>query len=698
MKGVYGGLWSSVLLLLLLGSGWAAEADKEKPAKTATLDSWTVTATKIDVDPDTVPFSVWSVDRQNIESQPRHFMSNFGELIRDLPGVHVAQYYPWGPPWVHLRGTGYFIGRTIFLVDGIPVTPFISSTINNEDIERVDVLLGPSSAIYGANASGGVVNVLTRKGKPTTGANAGVSYGSFNTWRPHASIGDKKGDWNYYFSYNGDYSSGYNMKPVDGMIDLYKRGKTQYLWDASYQTNDYRYNYFMGKVGYENPQGLGFVGTYNYEQLYLYGGQPGMILNNDGTQGIGSFKFYTPIGEIAKVTATAGYQNFNRPQLYTKGLSLVNNKLKLDTTPTTRSEWQTDRMPLEVQSDFFLGKNNILTAGVSYSREKEVREDYNRINGKRTAKTDYTTDQMAFYLQDQLFLLDNKLSLLGGLRYDQWKFFDVYDQVSNPQRPEDINKDIVTYRGGAKYRFNEVFALRSSAGTAYWPGTPLWFYRNVTSGVTQREANPNLKPEKTWMADLGGEVTLTPYGTLFTATAYYGEISDMVSYRYDVNPKVTGGTIIRSLNLGTAEIYGLELSLQQKITQELGFFGSLTLNRSRLKDSGVNTGNQLRNAPDYWGSLGLRYLNKDWINGELVFRFSDDRYYDDENTNLPYFHMDAYQTLDLKLWRDWKLSDRWILKTALSGVNLFNQQYATEIVYVNPGFYVQADVRLTYRF
>ncbi len=82
-------------------------------------------------------------------------MSNFGELIRDVPGVHVAQYYPWGPPWVHLRGTGYFIGRTVFLVDGIPVTPFLSQTINNMDIERVDVILGPSSALYGANSSPG---------------------------------------------------------------------------------------------------------------------------------------------------------------------------------------------------------------------------------------------------------------------------------------------------------------------------------------------------------------------------------------------------------------------------------------------------------------------------------------------------------------------------------------------------------------
>ncbi|MFH0789952.1 MAG: TonB-dependent receptor, partial [Pseudomonadota bacterium] len=235
-------------------------------------------------------------------------------------------------------------------------------------------------------------------------------------------------------------------------------------------------------------------------------------------------------------------------------------------------------------------------------------------------------------------------------------------------------------------------------GTAYWPGTALWFYRNVKSGMTWREANPNLKPEKTWMVDLGGEVTLSPCGTLFTATAYYGEIQDMVSYRYDVNPLVSGGTIIRSFNLGTAEIYGLELLLQQKITKELSFLASLTLNHSRLKDSGTNSGHQLRNAPDYWGSLGLRYLKPEWVNAELLYRFSGDRYYDDENTDLPYFHMEAYQTVDLKLWRDWKLSKKWTLKTTLSGVNLLNNQYATEIVYVNPGLYIMADMRVTYHF
>ncbi len=685
-----------------VGAGWTASEDrKDESTETATgyhLEGITVTATKTETPAELVPITAYTVGPAEIESQPSYYMSNFGELIRDVPGVHVAQYYPWGPPWVHLRGTGYFIGRTVFLVDGIPVTPFMSQTINNNDIERVDVVLGPSSALYGANASGGVVNVITKTGKADTGATVGTGYGSLNTWRPHTSIGKESGEWNYYFSYNGDYSDGYAMKPVDGMIQLYKLGKTQYLWDASYEDNDYRYSYFMGKVGWRNSNGAGFSAAYNFENLYLYGGQPGLVLNDDGTQGIGSFKFFSPIGKSAKVTLSTGYQSFDRPGKNIKGLSLVNNQLVLNTTPTTRTEWTNDRLPIDLQTDLYVFENHVLTLGAFWSREKEVRETYTISTGARTDKTDYTTDQTAFYAQDQMFFLEDRLCLLAGLRWDYWDFHDVFDQVSNPQNPESIQKDHLSYRGGVRYRFNDTFSLKSSAGTAFWPGTALWFYRNVKSGMTWREANPNLEPEKSWMVDLGGEFRFAKTGTFFSITPYYGEINDMVSYRYDVNPYVQGGTIIRTQNLGTAEIYGVEFGVEQRITGNLSLFGALTLNHSRLKDSGANTDHQLRNAPDYWGSLGVRYIDPDLFNTQVTLRVSDDRYYDDENTDLPYFHMEAYQTVDAKIWRDWKIAKDWVLTTGLSGTNLFDQDYATEIVYVNPGRTIQADVLLKYQF
>lgn len=541
-------LLSSLFTLLVAFTAPAAETGQgeAKPGAAASLGEITVTATKTATPAELLPVTAYTVDQKEIEAQPNYFMSNFGELIRDLPGVHVAQYFPWGPPWVHLRGTGYFIGRTAFLVDGVPVSPFVSQTINNNDISRVDVLLGPSSALYGANASGGAVNIITKSGQDQRGARFATGYGSYDTWRTHASVGDKEGNFNYYFSYNGDYSGGYAMKPVSGMVDLYKRGKTQYLWDASYENNRYEYSYLMGKAGWENSKGIGVLASYNYESLYLYGGQPGLVLNDNGSQGVGLFKFYAPIADIMKVTASAGYQLLDRPGKNISGLTLVNDRLVLRSTPTTRTEWTNERVPLELQTDFYLAKNNTLTAGAFWCRENEVRETYSLTSGARTAKTDYTTDQTAFYLQDQMFLLDDKLSLLAGVRWDQWKFHDVYDQSSSPQRPDGFSKDQVTYRGGAKYRFNDFFALRASAGTAYWPGTATWFFNNTRSGMTWREANPSLEPEKTWMVDLGAEITLPKLGTMFSVTPYYGEITDMVSYRYDVNPAVAGGTIIRT--------------------------------------------------------------------------------------------------------------------------------------------------------
>ncbi|NJL60099.1 MAG: TonB-dependent receptor [Desulfobacteraceae bacterium] len=223
-------------------------------------------------------------------------------------------------------------------------------------------------------------------------------------------------------------------------------------------------------------------------------------------------------------------------------------------------------------------------------------------------------------------------------------------------------------------------------------------FQNISTGKSQREANPNLNPEKTWMLDLGTDVVLPKFRTSFNITGYYGEIEDIVSYRYDENPLISGGSIIRSQNLGGAKIYGLEIGFSQPLTEHLSLIGALTLNHSEIIDDPLNSGHQLRNAPDYWGSLQLAYLNPALVNANLLFRFSDDRYYDDENTELPFFHMSSYETVDLKIWRDWKLCDTWTLTTTLSAVNIFDDDYETEIVYVNPGRYIEGMIGVKYLF
>lgn len=694
-------VWSVGLIALVCLSISFPAGAWETGRDAVTLDNVMVTATKTTVNEDLASVEAYTVTRNDIDYQPSHYMDNFGELIRDLPGVHVAQYYPWGPPWVHLRGTGHFLQRSVYLIDGIPIHAFLSPAVHSGDIESVDVVLGPSSALYGASAAGGAVNIITRGGKAGDGVNASIGYGSNNTFRPRVSIGDDNGSFNYRISYSGDFSDGYQMKPIDGMVELYNLGKKQYVRTASVEDNRYEHNWLSAKAGWRNKTGTRVSLAVNYLNRYLYGGQPGYVINDYGDTLVSSLRFEHPLSDWGRLSVATGYQFQGLPSQDNAGASIVNGQVVVNDTVTTTTEWDRKRIPLELQGDVYLGEKNILTMGLSWAREDEDTDKFSGTTGSQTYRYDLTTDILGLYIQDQAFFMDDRLSLLAGLRYDEWEYSDIYDSGSSNPTPESVKKDHVTYRAGIKYKVSDVVSLRSSGGTAYWPGNPKWFFQNLNTGPTWREANPDLEPEKTWMVDLGTDITLSDHGTLFRATGYYGVIEDIMAYTYDEHPSVANTTLVRTRNIGEAEIYGIEFYFRQPLTQRLNLTCALTLNHSRITEDLVNPaneGNQLRNSPDYWGSIGLRYTRPEWVNGELLVRFSDDRYYDDNNEDLPYFHMEAYETVDLKFWRDWKLAENWLLRTQLSAVNLFDEKYATEIVYVNPGLHVEANLGIRYTF
>ncbi len=674
------------------------EIKGKKKSTDARIDEIVITATKTNTLADNLPVTAYSVDRNDIDSQVDYGRNNYGELIRNVPGVHVGQSVITAPPWINMRGTGYFVGRTLYLVDGLPVTssttPMLTTAINNNDIERIDVLLGTSSALYGPNAAGGVINIITRQGKEGMGAGVSMGYGSNNTIRSNVSAGGEVDGFNYYASYSSDSSDGYRMQPVDGMIDLYNAGKRAYLSTASIDKNKYDNSYMATKFGWEDGRGTGFYAAYNYESLDISGGQDNSKLIDKGKQGLGSVKAYTILGSFVRITANAGHQFWDRPSKSNRGLSInTTGDLVLDTTKTYANESKLERMVGDLQSDFLLNKAGILTLGGSYSTEKLESESRRWDTGVPVSDSETNTDQMAVYAQHQLFLVDNRLSFLAGVRYDRWKYHDIYDSSSNPKNPEGLSKDTVTYRGGVKFKINEYFAVRSSGGTGFWPGTASWLFQNTNTGTTWREANPGLKPERSWMVDSGLEGTFNSTGTSFNLTPYYGKITDMILYRYDQHPSIVNTTIVRTRNASEAEIYGLETLISQKIGNFVSLFVSHTQNHARIiKDSTPTTGtnvnvkgNQISNSPDYYGSAGIKFEDPSLFNASVTLRYSGQRYYNNENTDLPYFEMKPYQTTDVKLWREWIVFESIKLTAAASVNNVFNDDYESEFYVVNPG-------------
>ncbi|MEW6266329.1 MAG: TonB-dependent receptor [Thermodesulfobacteriota bacterium] len=675
----------SLAWFLLISFCWCNLAQGEETAarKTAThdLEDITVTATKTNLSKDLVPFTTHTVTRKEIEIKPEPAISNIGELVRDVPGVQVNQVYPLGPPWISLRGTGYFIGRTVYLLDGLPLMePLMSTTISPNDVERIEVLSGPSSALYGPNASGGVINVITRRGGSNHSFQANAAYGSMNTNRFHADLSGQASKWHYYLSYSSDSADGYKYFPVEAAMELYRTARTGYLGSATLENARYRKEFIAAKTGFENLHGASFWVGVNYLDGYQHGGQPSRISDDHGKQAAVTAVFETPLGSHGRLKASAGYQFFERPSLTPVGLTYsaakgvtMNPKLSQYSDGTPR-----EFVPFEVQADLYLGPHNTLTVGYFRSYLDQKTNTYNAQTGVNVSSSRWSVDQEAVYFQDQMFLLDDRLILMFGARRDQWRYYDIYDSASTPTDRDSFTKSETTYRGGLKYRIDDHLALRTAAGTAFWPGAAIWFISNSKTATQWREANPDLKPEKTWMYEVGLDYNRPDWGTDFSATFYYGEITDMATYTYAQHPTLANVQIVKARNVGEAEIYGLELSLKQRLIKDLYFLGSLTLNHSRItKDEyrRENVGHQIMLSPDYSGSVGLRYQNPDLVNAEATLRFSDFRYYDNDNTDLPYFKMKAFKTVDARIWRDWKITDNLVLTTQLTGVNVFGEEY-----------------------
>ena len=167
---------------------------------------------------------------------------------------------------------------------------------------------------------------------------------------------------------------------------------------------------------------------------------------------------------------------------------------------------------------------------------------------------------------------------------------------------------------------------------------------------------------------------------------------------HPANPTIT---MVKTRNIGEAEIYGMEFYVKQRVCSHLSVTAALPLNHSRITEDQVNLDNEGNPFEEYPGSLekcGTALHPPPMDQRGNPIGFSDDRYYTGNNEELPYFHMKSYETLDIKVWRDWTINDKWQIQTALSCVNLTDKVYGTEIVYVNPGRYVEATCGVRYLF
>ena len=260
-----------------------------------------VTGTKVEVARKNVPLTVSLVPRETLEETTESAL--LPVLSEEIPGLFVTERGITGfgvatgaAGQLNMRGLGGNpTTQVLILLDGHPqfmglMGHHLPDAYVTSDVERVEVIRGPASFLYGSNAFGGVINIITKKQKQDgLEANARLQYGSFNTQKYMGSLGFKKNKFNVFASFNHDRTDGHrdtsDFKITNGYV------KTGYRFNA-------HLNLFadVSLAGYETAD-PGMTGSPAGDRIDIVRGKTSLSLENKSDKLEGAIKLYYNFGD-----------------------------------------------------------------------------------------------------------------------------------------------------------------------------------------------------------------------------------------------------------------------------------------------------------------------------------------------------------------------------------------------------------------
>jgi iron complex outermembrane receptor protein len=376
------------LIAAMLFTALSAYAQERSMQDTTLIDEVVVTGTKTQVSRNNVPLTVSVVTGKQVEESSESAL--LPVLSEQVPGVFVTERGITG----FGVATGAAGGITIRGVGGNPNTQVLILLNGNpqfmgimghplpdayiaSDVQRVEVIRGPASALYGSNAMGGVINIITKEQtREGLGANARIMYGSYNTQKYMANAGFKRKGFSALASFNHDHTDGHR------------------------DSSDFTINNGYADLGYEINSKLNLkanLSLANYDAT-----DPGQENANPGntidiTRGMGSFSLNN------KFDKTSGSANF----FYNFGEHNI-----------TDGFHSNDRnFGAILYQSLSLFKGNTVTLGADYKLYGGMAENNKVMDGKGIVFTDTTVQEIAGYANMQQVIFD-KLMINAGIRLE----------------------------------------------------------------------------------------------------------------------------------------------------------------------------------------------------------------------------------------------------------------------------------------
>jgi outer membrane receptor protein involved in Fe transport len=650
---------------------YVAASDQKTTTEVTRLDQVVVTATKYETTIRDVPASVTVISASQLANQ--NFPNqDIGDALRAVPGITLRRAYAPFPAYANIRGAGS--DATIYLVNGIPTDWQISQAIPLEIVEKVEIIRGPASALYGANAGGGVVNLILKEGKEDPSGALKGGAGTFGRYRTAASADGKVENFSYALAGYYEEADGTNIAKNNVNAGVHMIDDCDYDKRGAAVSTGCRFS--------DQASARLFYNFYNNRYTR---GRP--YVGGDWDYHFAGVIYNQKIGQALDLKASAAYRVDDYLHLYDKGGTnyAKNQKRFMDY----------DEAPMEVQATAALGPHT-LTTGVFYNNQTTDQEYRDWVTGNFKYENNFKVRTLAGYAQD-VWDITESLVLTGGVRYDHWKNYD--NQFSNfiTPNPDDRTDDNVSPKLGLRYNFENAASLWTNYSMGFKPPTSEQLYDDRTSGGNPRQPNPDLKPEKTHSWEIG-------------ATRWFGDLlqTDMVGFYGFTDDKIMSwfdaSNVWINKNIGQSRSYGVELAAAFYPTSNLSLTASYTFNRATIEDNPSNTaleGNYLPFSPKHKANLGVTYTRPECFTLSTYLRYLGMQYSDDANTVKNAggtMLMKESLVVDIKGTKHFRVN--WgVLKKidlSLSVDNLFDEDYRTFYMYEDPGTTVFFEAEIGY--